>query len=200
MARRDDWDYTYSSSDVEQLPWYYPKLDGDLGKEIRAMGLKRGKFLDIGTGPGTQAVNLAQMGFKVTATDISMMAVDKARKRAKKYHVKIKFLVDDILETKLKSNQFDFILDRGVFHTLEADERAKYVRNVRRILKRDGIYFMKCFSTKTPGHWGPYRFTKKQINEYFGGKFDIVSIRDSIFSGSLARKPKTLFCVMKPAS
>ncbi len=197
MARKDDWDYTYSSTEVEKLPWYNPKLDADLKTAIKDLQMKKGKFLDIGTGPGTQAIGLAKLGFSVIALDISTVAIEKAKVRAKNDGVNIRFLVDDILNTKLRMKQFDFILDRGVFHTIDPNERPKYVSSIKELLKEDGLYFMKCFSTKTLGTWGPHRFTKEQIIDYFSYKFKIISIKDSIFADTLDQKPKTLFCIMR---
>ncbi|MBI1662851.1 MAG: class I SAM-dependent methyltransferase [Nitrosopumilus sp.] len=36
--------------------------------------------MDLGTGPGTQALELSKIGFKVTGTDISQSAIEKAKK------------------------------------------------------------------------------------------------------------------------
>lgn len=199
MAEEENWEHTYQSSKIENLPWYSPKLDKDVAGAIKKLGLKGGIFLDLGTGPATQAIELAKLGFDVVGTDISPTAIEKAQLRAKKENVKIKFIADDILETKLKQKEFDFILDRGVFHTKDPELREKFIENIKRILKPDGIYFMKCFSTKTPGTWGPHRFTKEQIKQYFGDKFEILSIKESTFAGALeGDEPKTLFCIMKP--
>ena len=41
------------------------------------------RFLDVGSGPGTQAIALARRGFRVTATDLSVAAVEGARQRAR---------------------------------------------------------------------------------------------------------------------
>lgn len=194
----NNWEHTYSSTNVEELPWYYPKLDNDIKTAIKNFKLKEGLFLDLGTGPATQAIELAKLGFDLVGTDISDTAIKRARLSAKSKNVKIKFIVDDILRTKLKPKQFDFILDRGVFHTMNPQDRKKFADVIKRILKQNGIYFMKCFSTKTPGTWGPFRFTKEQIKEYFGGNFNIVSIKESIFGGTINNAPKTLFCIMKP--
>ena len=45
--------------DNEEMHWYFPALDPDLGKALEAYRIVSGTFLDIGTGPGTQAIELA---------------------------------------------------------------------------------------------------------------------------------------------
>jgi methylase of polypeptide subunit release factors len=47
------------------MPWYNEKLDSDLEEELHRRKITNGKFLDLGTGPGTQAIWLAKKGFKV---------------------------------------------------------------------------------------------------------------------------------------
>jgi ubiquinone/menaquinone biosynthesis C-methylase UbiE len=49
---------------------------------LREAGLSGGTALDVGCGTGELAVKLAERGFTLTATDVSEVALDKARKRA----------------------------------------------------------------------------------------------------------------------
>jgi SAM-dependent methyltransferase len=68
----------YKQQEVESLPWFNPELDDDLEKALDELGLRSGSALDLGTGPGTQAIHLARRGFAVTATDISEAAIHLA--------------------------------------------------------------------------------------------------------------------------
>jgi SAM-dependent methyltransferase len=196
--RNDFWENIYQESPVESLPWFSPLLDWELKDYLEAHEIRKGRFLDLGTGPATQGIELAKLGFDVTATDISPTAVDKARERAEREGVHVEYLVDDILETGLPSAAFDYIYDRGVFHTLEPEERDGFARTIRRIIKEGGTYFVKCFSTRTPGTWGPHRFTKREIVTYFSPYFEIQSIDHSVYQSPAEDDPRTLFCIMKP--
>ena len=72
------------------------------------MNITKGRFLDLGTGPANQAIKLFKLGFQVTATDISENAIDRAKRMSKG----IEFIVDDILESKLKDDSFfDYIFN-----------------------------------------------------------------------------------------
>jgi 2-polyprenyl-3-methyl-5-hydroxy-6-metoxy-1,4-benzoquinol methylase len=75
----------------------------------------QGTALDLGTGPGTQAMALAERGFQVTATDLSVTAIQKAQKQAQEKGLNVSFVQDDILNSTL-DQKFDFVLDRGCFH------------------------------------------------------------------------------------
>jgi cyclopropane fatty-acyl-phospholipid synthase-like methyltransferase len=187
-----DWDTLYKTERAESLPWYSKNLDHDLVNELKKRKINEGKFLDLGTGPATQALQLSGIGFDVTATDISAAAIA----RAKKLSDKIIFIVDDITNSKL-DEKFDYIFDRGCFHTLNPADRKKYVKTVKNLLNKNGFLFLKCFSTKQPGDWGPHRFSKKDIENIFSSDFSIESIKDTIFEGTLNDEVKALFAVMR---
>ena len=189
-----DWDSFYKQNDVEAMPWYEKNLDLDLSKEIQF--LKKGNFLDLGTGPGTQAIELAKKGFRVTGSDISRSAIEKARLSTKN----VNFEIDDILNSKFESESFDYILDRGCFHVLSIDDRETYLNQIKRILKKSGIIFLKCMSKdekNLPDDKGPHKFFKNEIIHYFQNDFDIKKSKDTVYYGTLKPLPKALFFVMK---
>ena len=43
----------------------------------------------------------------------------------------------------------------------------------------------------------PHKFSKQNIIDIFGNDFEIQSIKDSVFKGTLDQFPKALFIVMK---
>ncbi len=191
-GRFPNWDILYRQN-VKILPWYSEKLDADLENEIKQRKITKGRFLDLGTGPGTQAIQLANMGFVVTGTDLSENAIQKARK----LDGTINFMVDDILDSKLEKNSFDYILDRGCFHVLPNDIWNQYCKKICEILDENGLFFLKCFSIKEKMlTYGPYRFSEQDLRNIFGKDFVIESIIDSVYQGTLPFFPKSLFAVM----
>lgn len=192
-TRTFDWKTLYSERPVEGMPWYYPELDPDLEKALKDHNITRGTFLDLGTGPATQAIELAKRGFTVTGTDISPDAIQ----RASKLSGNIRFIRDDILDSKL-TGKFDYIFDRGCFHVMSEDQRPTYVETVSHLVNPGGLLFIKCFSDKEPDNGsGPYRFSKEMIKQTFAGYFDIESIYDTEYQGTLESRPKALFVTMK---
>ncbi len=69
MATRNlpDWETLYRDQPVETMPWFHAGLDPDLDRALKERKITRGAVLDLGTGPGTQAIALAERGFAVTA-------------------------------------------------------------------------------------------------------------------------------------
>ncbi len=193
------WDEYYKETNVEEMPWYEKNLDHDIENEIKSKNLNTGNFLDLGTGPGTQALQLSKYDFEVTGTDISQSAIDKAKKLSNE----VNFLVDDILDSKLSDKKFDFILDRGIFHIFDISQRPQYVKQIKRILNDNGILFLKCMSVEEknlPDNDMPHKLSKQEIMDSFNADFDIQKINDSEFRGALEFYPKALFIVLKKKS
>lgn len=190
-----DWESLYRNTEAETMPWFSRALDADLEQELRRRNITKGRFLDLGTGPGTQAVELSRMGFDVTGTDISESAVEKA----KKLPGRARFIVDDVLDSKLKDRSFDYIFDRGTFHTIEPDGRRIHIRTVKRILADSGILFLKCMSIKEKIHDMPlpHKFSEQDIKNIFGRDFIIESIKDTVYQGISSPPPRALFAVLR---
>ena len=193
------WNDYYKKNKVEDMPWYEKNLDHDLENEIASKNLRNGRFLDLGTGPGTQAIQLAKRNFEVTATDISPSAIEKAKKLSNE----INFLVDDVLISKLSDRRFDFIFDRGIFHLFDVSQRPQYVKQIKRILDDNGILFLKCMSSNEknlPDDDMPHKLSKQEITDAFDDDFDIQRIIDTVFNEALGIAPKALFTVLKKKS
>jgi len=154
----------------------------------------------LGTGPGHDAVYLAQKGFRVIAVDVAPGAVELAKSNARQAGVqgKIEFRVQDILKLDLPSDSVSLIIDRGCFHTLAPDARGSYIEIVRKMLMAGKNLFLKTFSDKEPPGPGPYRFSRQELEKYFSPKFDFIEVRESIFDGKY--KPKAYVCLLEAKS
>lgn len=194
-----DWDAYYKENNVKEMPWYELNLDPDLKNEIISRNLSVGKFLDLGTGPGTQAIQLSNLGFDVTGSDLSENAI----KKAKNLSEKVNFVTDDFLNSKLLENEYDFILDRGCFHVFDIEQRQNYVDQIKRILRKKGILFLKCMSDKEkdlPEDKGPHKLSQSELKQVFSNDFEVQSIKDTVYHGTLDPLPKALFAILKKKS
>ncbi len=193
-----DWEALYKNEGVEHLPWYSPSLDPDLEAALTRHGIRSGRVLDQGTGPGTQAIALAKRGFDVTATDVSLAAIAYASRKAEAERVQPAFVQDDILATRL-TGPFDVVFDRGCFHILSADQRPAYVQAMQRLLGAAGWLFLKTFSHLQPGDIGPYRFSPDQIRALFSEAtgFEVRETLDTVFQGQLDPFPRALFSAIR---
>jgi 2-polyprenyl-3-methyl-5-hydroxy-6-metoxy-1,4-benzoquinol methylase len=194
-----DWEDLYRNDRVERLPWYCAPLDPDLAAALQRQGIRAGRVLDQGTGPGTQAVALAERGFAVTASDVSSAAIEYANRKASARRVSVSFVQDDILATRL-TGPFDVVFDRGCFHVIKPAQRTAYIETMHRLLAPSGWLFLKTFSHRQFGDFGPYRFAPDEIRGLFDGAgFRVVDIVDTVFQGQLDPYPKALFSTIRRA-
>ena len=190
-----DWEATYAEGVVEAMPWFHAELDPDVEKALAKLNLAGGRFLDLGTGPGTQAIAMAERGFHVTACDLSPTAIAKASARATRDGAQVNFVVDDILATKL-SGPFDLVLDRGCFHVFEPEKRPLYIESIGKLVAKGGHLFLKTFSLEQPRPEGPHRFSPEMIRDYFDAAFEVVSIDQTVYQGTMQPLPNALFSVL----
>ena len=101
------------------------------------------RVLDVGCGAGRTSVPLREMGFSVTAIDLSPKMVDLAREVGQACQVDIDFRVMDVMNLTLPSDSFEFVLfSYNGFELLPGragKERA--LREVLRVLKPGGILY-----------------------------------------------------------
>lgn len=191
-----NWEKLYQEQAVESMPWFNSELDSDIEKSLTKLNLTTGNVLDVGTGPGTQAIVLAQRGFQVTATDISETAIKKAAARGERKGLNINWKQDDILNSNLEG-EFDLIIDRGCFHVFSPESRQDYVNVAYSLLKPEKFLFLKCFSSLEPREGGPHKFTPEEIREIFSGKLEVISVEQTVYYGNLDPHPLALFTIMQ---
>jgi ubiquinone/menaquinone biosynthesis C-methylase UbiE len=126
---------------------------------------------------------LAINGCDVTGIDLVEDAINDAKAKAIRHHVKVNFVVGNVLQMDrlFIEAEFDTIIDSGLFHVMTDEERSLFAQQLYRVLKPVGKYFMLCFSDKEPGDYGPRRISKAEIELTFKSLFNIIYIKDSTF-------------------
>ncbi|MDP2951185.1 MAG: class I SAM-dependent methyltransferase [bacterium] len=101
--------------------------------------------LDLGSGTGRNINYLAQLGSKVTGLEISQTALDLAKERAFAIGVEVDYRLFDIGSVyPFENEQFDLVLDVMSSNSLNEKEREIYLREVFRVLKSGGFFFVKA--------------------------------------------------------
>jgi cyclopropane fatty-acyl-phospholipid synthase-like methyltransferase len=118
----------------------------------------------------------AGLGLAATGIDTAPTAITIAQDKARKRGLTARFLVWNALQLGALDDQFDTVLDCGLFHVFEDDERAQFIDSLRAVLPTGGSYHMLCFSDRQPGDWGPRRITQDEIRASFGDGWQVDSI------------------------
>jgi len=190
-----DWNEHYKETPMEKLHWYADELDPEVPPSLAKYCPECSTVLDLGTGPGTAAIEFTKLGFSVTATDISQAAIDMAKERADNFADKIDFIVDDIRDSIIE-DKFDIIHDRGCFHVLDKAGIDQYLDHVPSLLNENGILLLKTFSTREVDQQGPNRYNTGLIEDIFSDVFKIIYSEETVYPSTLPVDPKALFCVL----
>ena len=139
-------------------------------------GAIRGRVLDVGCGTGEHVLLAAGLGLDATGIDASAAAIAIAETKARDRSLTARFLVGSVLELRALGERFDTVLDCGLFHVLDDDDRATFVDELGAAVTSGGRYHMLCFSDRQPGVWGPRRVTQDEIRSSFGEGWRVHSI------------------------
>jgi SAM-dependent methyltransferase len=136
--------------------------------ELADQGLLAGRVLDVGCGTGEHALMAAARGFDATGIDAVPRAISLAQGKARDRSLTVRFLVGDALRLADLGEQFDTVLDSGLLHIFDDEDRARFVASVSAVIRSGGRYNMICFSDRQPGNMGPRRVSQAEIRQAFG--------------------------------
>jgi SAM-dependent methyltransferase len=179
QARR--WDLTYRG---RLPPW-------DIGRpqpvvvRLADQGVFSGTVLDAGCGTGENAIELASRGLDVLGIDWAPAAISAAVSKAGARGVKVQFSVGSALNLGRLGRSFERVLDCGLFHTFNDEQRAAYVASLGVALRPRGLLVLLCFSDEEPWDGGPRRVTQEEIRSAFDVGWSVASISRERFATRL---------------
>jgi SAM-dependent methyltransferase len=174
------------------MPWAHSNPDFNLVEMVKNWPVKPCKTLEIGC--GTDAIWLAEQGFDVTAVDAVDLPIKLANETAAKKGVKCSFLVKDFLEEEIPGCPFQFIFDRGYFHSYKSNRsRKKLARTIYKNLAKDGLWITLVGSCDSPPReTGPPMQSAKNIVDAVEEFFEIKLLKSSVF-GSESKVPANIW-------
>jgi SAM-dependent methyltransferase len=132
---------------------------------LRWKNLGKKTVLDIGCGRGRHTLFLAEMGFDVTATDISPEGIEQLRQAAKLKDLenKIRTVVCDMVELPFERDSFDAVLAfHSIYHTDYAGLKTVIAR-ITGLLKESGQLYITFNSKSNPSY---HASDNEVIDEY----------------------------------
>jgi len=187
------WNDSYLSG--EPLPWDTGTPDPMLIAMIESHAIEPGRTLEVGCGTGTNAIYLAEHGFDVVGVDVAAVAIANARAKA---HARCRFETVDFLNEAPPGAPFQFVFDRGCFHTFDGDhERARFAQNVADVLVIGGIWLSLIGSTEgAPRDVGPPRLSAREVMNAIEPALEIVEFRWGEF-GVCGEELKAWLCLSR---
>ncbi|PDY98458.1 SAM-dependent methyltransferase [Bacillus thuringiensis] len=138
------WDDFYSNREKE-IPFFTIKPDENLVSYFEKKLLNLGKVLELGCGPGRNAIYFAENGCLVDAVDLSQESIQWATERSKEKNVNVNFIHDNIFDLQMEKGTYDIVYDSGCFHHIAPHRRMSYINLVKKALKPGGYFAITCF-------------------------------------------------------
>jgi len=109
--------------------------------------------LDIGCGTGTYAVLLKQRfpAVEVIGLDPDPKALARATRKAERAGVSVSFDQGFADALECPAGSFDAVFSSFMFHHLEAMNRERTLREILRVLKPAGFFYLLDFEVPEPG-------------------------------------------------
>ena len=141
-------------------------------------GAFAGAVLDAGCGTGEHALLLASLGLGVVGVDVAETALSIAREKATDRGIDADFVLADALRLDRLGRVFETVLDCGLFHTFDGDERRDYVTSLASVTGPGANVHVLCFSDAGPECSGPHPIGEEALRGAFkpGDGWNIASV------------------------
>ncbi|MCY1060904.1 class I SAM-dependent methyltransferase [Nannocystis sp. SCPEA4] len=153
--------------------------------ELADAGLVRGDVLDVGCGPGDNALMAAERGHAVLGVDFVAEAIARAQAKAAARGLEVRFLVHDALNLAALGRRFATIFDSGLFHVFSDRDRIEYERSLAAAIEPGGLLHILCFSDEEVGEGGPRRVSQAELHATFNKGWRVTAIRPARFASHL---------------
>lgn len=184
------WDSFYEDR-TKRIPFFVDKPDENLVAYVEQTQLPLTRVLELGSGPGRNALYLAERGSQVDAIDLAQSSIDWANERANERQLDVRFRQGNLFELSIEDGAYDFVYDSGCFHHISPHRRHDYIRVVTDALRPGGCFALTCFveggqyGGSDMTDWDVYRqrslqgglgFTEDKLRSIFD-TFDVLEIR-----------------------
>ena len=167
------WDASYHGGSA---PWDISRPQPAIVR-VASKGGFAGAVLDAGSGTGENALHVASLGFSVLGVDVAETALAIARQKAADRGIEVEFAAADAFQLQRLGRTFNTVMDCGLFHTFDADERPGYVASLVSVTEHDGTLYVLCFSDEGPDT-GPHPISQEVLRAAFNSSngWNIVAI------------------------
>jgi SAM-dependent methyltransferase len=156
------WDASYRDGPA---PWDIGTPQPAIAR-LASEGGFAGAVLDAGCGTGENALLLASLGLPVLGVDVAESALAMARKKARDRGIEAEFAAADAFQLERLGRRFETVLDCGLFHTFDGNERRGYVASLASVTEHDGTLYVLCFSDEGPDT-GPHPIRQEDLATAF---------------------------------
>lgn len=116
------------------------------------------RLLEIGCGMGTDLLQFARGGARVTGADLTPRSVEISKQRFGLYGMPGEFLITDGERLPFADESFDVVYSNGVLHHTPGTDVA--IAEAHRVLKRGGTAKVMLYHRNSLAYWGELFFRR----------------------------------------
>jgi SAM-dependent methyltransferase len=202
MDRKSHWDRVYETKQATDVSWYQTHAEVSLALIAAVAPGRDAAIIDVGGGASVLVDDLLANGYShLTVLDISDAALSQARARLGDRASSVHWIDANILDVTLPPGAFDVWHDRAVFHFLtDADDRHRYVAQVRHALKPGGVIVIGTFAEDGPLKCSGLevaRYSPAQLHAELGSGFELIDTRRHLHTTPSGATQAFTFCACR---
>ena len=202
MNKSDFWNNVYKSKNFDAVSWYANRLDTSLELIENNCSQKDNSIIDIWSGRSTLVDDLCALGYKkLTLLDVSEEAISQTLRRLGNSPISISTIIGNISKITTQENLYDLWHDRAVFHFLtEESQRNRYVQNLKRSLKKNGIVIIATFGPDGPDKCSglnTMKYDKTTLHAELGDDFQILGSKIEYHQTPFNTSQQFIYCWFK---
>lgn len=159
------WDASYLGGPA---PWDIGRPQPAVARVVADGGFT-GSVLDVGCGTGENTLHIAATGLDVVGVDVAPTALAIARAKSEARGIPARFATADAFRLQRLGRAFDTVLDCGLFHTFDDEERPDYVASLALVTVPEGTLYVLCFSDEGP-ETGPHPVRREEFQASFNAE------------------------------
>jgi SAM-dependent methyltransferase len=133
---------------LSRPPWDTEVTPPEVIELVEGGSFPPGRALDLGCGTGTNSIYLARHGWEVVGVDFSVLAIRRARRKARQAGVDCQFHHGDVTDLSFLAEPFDLALDIGCLHSLPPEAWGRYAAGAARLVRPGGLYLLYAFAPR----------------------------------------------------
>ena len=179
MDRTQHWNQRYETGSTR---WDSGLPSVELRRIIKEAGIQPCRVLELGCGTGTNAILMAQLGFDVTAVDLSPLAIDEAKAKATQAEANVSWICGDVCSIDQPTEPFPLVFDRGCFHCIRRDVTLDAIlQTLERVTTAGSRFIVFTGNANKQREHGPPGLFEKDIRNDLDGLFEINQLRPFYF-------------------
>ena len=160
-----------------ETPWDSGVPNSELVRALDQRLLRGKTVLELGCGTGTNAIEMARRGFRVTAIDLVDLPIHRAREKATAAGVEVDFRQGDVTRVDL-GGPYDSLFDSGLYHGIRTRDLPGFLFAIERTTRSGSRWLSIAGNARESMEMGPPVVREEEFRSELGSLFNFLDVRE----------------------